>query len=404
MSKKLQWIGLAAWCGIVAGGVVACGGGGGGGTASTGDGTMRFAITDAPACGYDHVWVTVEKIGVNTSASASETDGGWQYLTLATPRRIDLLTLTNGVLEELGTMPLASGHYSQVRLVLSSNTAGGATPANAVQPTGGAVTDLKTPSAQQSGLKLQANVDVTAGQMVDLVLDFDACKSVVKAGNSGQYLLKPVVSVVPRVVSGINGVVATPTLTLSTTTVSAQQNGAIVRSTSPDANGNFSIPYLAAGTYTLVITSDAHATGVVTSVPAGSATTVVSTTAAPIVLPTSSMADVTGTVTASTLQNGTTVTAPVTDATMRALQPLTSGPTIEVSSQAVDSTLGTYHFRLPQAAPVKGAYAGTGTLTLSPDTGAAGKYDIEVSAPNRATATKPANVASSPAATVNFGY
>jgi len=32
---------------------------------------MRFALTDAPGCGLDHVWVTVEKISVNQSSSAS---------------------------------------------------------------------------------------------------------------------------------------------------------------------------------------------------------------------------------------------------------------------------------------------------------------------------------------------
>lgn len=399
-SSNLQWIGLAAWSGIVVAGVVACGGGGDGGAAQ---GSMRFAMTDAPACGYDHVWVTVEKVSVHTSATATDTDAGWTDLTLSPARRIDLLTLTNGVLEELGTLPLAAGHYSQVRLVLASNAAGASTPANAVQPTGGSVVALSTPSGQQSGLKLQAHTDVAPGQMADLVLDFDACRSVVKSGNAGQYQLKPVISVVPRIVSGIQGAVTT-TLTLSSTTISAQQNGAVVRSTTPDSSGNFSIPFLSAGTYTLVITSDGRATGVVTSVPAGTTTTVVSTAAAPIVLPTSSMADVTGTVTASTLSNGSTVTAAVTDATMRALQALTGGPQIEVAHQPVDGA-GSYHFRLPMAAPVKGTYtAGTTTLTLTPDSAVAGKYTIEASAPGRSTLTKPADVSSSSSAQVNFGY
>jgi hypothetical protein len=392
-SSKLQWIGLAAWGGIVAAGVVACGGGGGGSGSATSDGAMRFAVTDAPACGYDHVWVTVQKVSVNQSATASDTDTGWTDLTLSPAQKIDLLSLTNGVLQELGTVPLTAGHYSQVRLVLTSD--------NSVQPTGGAVTALTTPSGQQSGVKLQVNADVAAGQTADLVLDFDACKSIVKAGNSGQYILKPVITAVPRIVTGIQGVVTT-TLALSSTTISAQQDGTVVRSTMPDSSGNFSIPYLAAGTYTVVITSDSRATGVITSVPTGSSTTVVSTTASPIVLPTSSMADVTGTVTASTLSNGTTVTAPVTDATMRALQALTGGPSIEVANQPVDATLGTYHFRLPMAAPVKAAYAGTATLT--PDASVAGKYTIEASAPNRATLTKPADVSSSTSAAVNFGY
>jgi hypothetical protein len=399
--NKAQWIGLGAWFGIVATGVVACGGGGGGTAVSTsGQGSMRVALTDAPGCGFDHVWVTVSKVSVNTSASASDTDPGWSDLTLSPARRIDLLALNNGVLEELGTMPLAAGHYSQVRLVLASNATGGDATANAVQPTGGAITALTTPSGQQSGIKLQANVDVASGQMADLVLDFDACKSIVKAGNSGQYLLKPVVAVVPRIVSGIQGTVTT-TLALSSTTISAQQNGAVVRSTSPDASGNFFIPFLSPGTYTLVVTADSHATGVVTSVPAGTTTTVVGSTAAPIVLPTSSMADVTGTVTAST--GATSTTAPVTDANVRALQTPANATPVEIASQPVDATGGTYHFRLPTAAPMAGSYAGTATVALSPASAAAGKYTLEATAPGRAKLTQPADVSSSNPQ-VNFSY
>ena len=40
-------------------------------------------------------------------------------------------------------------------------------------------------AARQSGLKIDADVDVVAGKTTNLVLDFDACKSVVRRGNSG---------------------------------------------------------------------------------------------------------------------------------------------------------------------------------------------------------------------------
>jgi hypothetical protein len=268
--RAMYWIGTAA----LAAGLAACGGGGSGTASASGDGSLRVALTDAPSCGFDHVWVTIERVRVNQSSSASDSDAGWTDLALAAPRRVDLLSLTNGILEELGTLPLAAGQYSQVRLVLSANGANGAaSDANAVQPTGGAITPVTTPSAQQSGLKLQAHFEVAAGQLSDLVLDFDACKSIVKAGNSGQFILKPVVSVVPRAVTAIQGFVTT-TLSLTSTTVAAQQNGATVRATAPDSTGKFTIPFLAAGTYNLVVVSDGHATAVVTGVPAGTGTTV----------------------------------------------------------------------------------------------------------------------------------
>jgi hypothetical protein len=295
---------------------------------------------------------------------------------------------------------LSAGRYSQVRLVLAENRPGDAM-ANAVQPTGGNEVALATPSAQQSGLKLQAHLDVASGQTTDLLLDFDACKSIVNAGGSG-YILKPVIGLVPRVASTIQGVVTT-TLSLGSTTVAAQQAGATVRATTPDASGNFSLPYLAQGTYTLVITSEGRATGVVTSVPAGTGTTVVSTAATAINLPTSSMAEVTGTVSASTLSGGNTVTAPVTDANVRAMQSL-SGLPIEIRNQPVDAVLGTYQMRLPTAAAVKAAYAASGPLAFSPESATAGQYTVEAQAPNRAVLSKPVDVGAAASTQVDLGY
>jgi len=69
---------------------------------------------------------------------------------------------------------------------------------------------LDTPSAQQSGLKQKHGFDVEANTEADLVLDFDACRSIVKAGNSGnsgKYNLKPVITVMPLLTESIVGAV-----------------------------------------------------------------------------------------------------------------------------------------------------------------------------------------------------
>jgi hypothetical protein len=363
--------------------LAACGGGGGGSVAS-GDGTLRVAMTDAPACGYDHVYVTVDQVRVNTSATASDSDSGWTTLTLAPAMRIDLLTLTNGVLQELGTTPLPAGTYQQVRLVLADNSAGNPT-ANAVQPTGGALVPLSTPSAQQSGLKLQTHFDVAAGQLADMVLDFDACASVVKAGNSGNYILKPVVSVTQRLVAAVQGFVAT-SMPLGSTTVALEQGGTVIRSTAPDSTGRFNLAFVPDGTYDLVVTSDGHATAVVTGIPVSSAAGSVNVTgtATAISTPVSAMNTVTGTAVV-----GTTTTV-VTDATVAAMQNLTGGPTIQVASTPVDAVLGTYGLRLPAAAPVKAAYAST--LSFAADTAVAGKYTLKASASGRTTVQQAVDV------------
>src|SRR6185295_11272250 len=99
-------------------------------------GTMRVALTDAPACGYDAVNVTIERVRVHQSSSAGDHDTGWSDLVVSPRRRVNLLALTNGVLEELGEMPLPSGRYTQMRLVLAEN-GNGAPFANSLVPTGG---------------------------------------------------------------------------------------------------------------------------------------------------------------------------------------------------------------------------------------------------------------------------
>jgi hypothetical protein len=345
-------------------------------------GSLRVSLTDAPASGFDAVNVTVSEVRVHKSAMASENAAGWFDITLNPPRKINLLGLTNGVLESLGQTPLPAGHYTQLRLVLSMNT--GTNPlANSVVLSGETTTTelpLDTPSAIQSGIKLIHEFDVAPGQRVDLVLDFDALKSVVCRGN-GTYLLKPVIHIVPTALTGIDGFVDTSLLG-DNVMVSSEVSGTVVRSTVPDPQtGEFIIDHLAPGSYDLVITADGHATAVIAGVPVSAATstalmTMVSTSAEPISMPTSTMHNISGTVMTSPTSSTTTV------ASVASLQTFTAGPTVTVKSTTADLTSGgTYTIALPIAAPLLGQY-GTGTLPISftPQPDVAGKYTAEASA------------------------
>lgn len=66
----------------------------------------------------------------------------------------------------------------------------------------GQTIDLTTPSAQQSGLKLNINADLVEGIDYKLLLDFDAARSIVQAGNSGKYNLKPTIRVINEALNG----------------------------------------------------------------------------------------------------------------------------------------------------------------------------------------------------------
>lgn len=332
-------------------------------------GTLAVAMTDAPACGFDAVNVTVSMLRVHRSEGASDLDGGWTDISLSPAKKINLLNLTNGVLEALGQTSLEAGRYTQLRLVLDAN-------GNTVVPTAGKTEQpLETPGSIQSGIKLVGNFDVTAGQKTDVVLDFDACKSVLARGR-GSYALKPVVKVAPVTLNGISGYISTALLGRSVQ-VSAQQNGQIVSATTPNVStGEFFLSRLAPGNYDVVITANDSAASVVAGVPVASAssTTVLSTSSAPILLAPGTTGSIGGTVAMSP--------ASLEAAYVSARQSFAAGPTVTIRYQGADLASGAYTIaRLPVTAPQFATYTGTLPLAFSASSAApGGKYRVEATA------------------------
>lgn len=358
--------------GLAALALASCGGGDDGAT-----GTLRLSLTDAPACGFETAFVTVEKVRVHKSSTAGDSDGEWQEIVLASPQRIDLLSLTNGALHQLGEKRLPAGTYTQLRLVLAPNTPSDPM-ANAVTPVGGVETALTTPSGQQSGLKLNVNLEVPADRVADFAIDFDGCKSFVRAGNSGKILLKPVLAVIPILADAgqrIEGYLDA-SLVVPGTTVSAQTGGSPVRATPPGADGKFSLYPVPPGTYDLVITAAGRVNAVVTGVPV--VTTAITTLGTPtgrIDTPASAASHAaTGKVT----RNGSVAD---TGGVVRAMQSFTGGPSVEVGSANALADSGTYSLTLPAGAPVRLPYAaGLSTFAWVADPLRAGLYRLEATA------------------------
>lgn len=362
--------------------LAACGGGGSGSSStppppvtSAAPGVLSVGMTDAPACGFDQVNVTVSKLRVHTSSTAADTDAGWTDITLSPARKINLLSLRDGLIDKLGQTQLAAGHYTQLRLVLGANAA--LNPmANSVVPTGGVELALDVPSGTQSGIKLNHEFDVASDAIVDLTLDFDACKSIVSRGNS-TYMLKPVISVVPMVVSGsIVGVVDPAITSGSHPLVTAQQNGVVIKAATPDAQGKFTLSPVKAGSYDVVATADGRASNIIGGVPVvARASTVVSTATSVLQLPASTTSNLSGTVLPLAIDSELTVS-----------QSISGGPTVVIASKMASFSTGAYAFALPAAAPMVGQY-GTGNLpiVLNANLAAAGKYTIQAAAPTYVT-------------------
>lgn len=358
--------------------LAACGGGGG-------VGTLRVALTDDPACGFDAVYVTIEKVRVHQSSSAGDNDAGWSELTLSPARRVNLLTLTNGVLEELGQASLPAGRYTQLRLVLADNDATHPL-ANSLLPTGGIETALTTPSGQQSGLKLNTNIDVGASQIADVVLDFHVCRSIVPRGASGQFNLKPVITVMPRIidVGRIEGFV--DAAIAPTSMVSVQLNGRPIKATPPDGAGAFVLYPVPVGNYALVVSAQGRVTATMTGVPVSTAApTVVSTATVRIVPPVAASAP--------RVVSGTVTTTPPASASVRALQTIASLPatTVEVAWSAADALSGGFSLSLPTNAPAWTGYvANPAAINFTADATSTGLYKLEAES-NGATRTQDIN-------------
>jgi hypothetical protein len=163
-----------------------------------GTATLHVRLTDAPG-DYEAVYVDVQGVEINVTETADD-KSGWIKLKNIQPGIYDLLKLTNGVDALIASDVIPAGKISQIRLILGDK--------NSVVMNGKTYT-LKTPSALQSGLKLKVNTTLLDGIVYTMLLDFDASRSIVSAGSSGNYNLKPVIRTVVEAKSGaIKGIVS----------------------------------------------------------------------------------------------------------------------------------------------------------------------------------------------------
>jgi hypothetical protein len=274
----------------IAGIIASCGGGSSNmANPGSGMGTVNVSLSDPPSCmppngQFVHVYVTIRSVQANISATAGDGDSGWQELApqlASAPMQIDLFSTpqTTCVLAQLGSASLPVGSYQQIRLLLVSNTpaASDATPStnacaghgfNCVVLEDGTIHELLLSSQANTGLKIPPGqivggpLKVTAGQSVDLNIDFNACVSIVQEGN-GQFRLKPTLTAaqVSANNSGIGGQVVDSVtkapINGSVQVAIEQQDAAgvdrIMMQAVTDSNGNFRFCPLPTGTFDLVI-------------------------------------------------------------------------------------------------------------------------------------------------------
>jgi len=256
---------------------------------SSSTGTIVVSISDPPSCkdpngSFEHVYVTVRSVQAHIDPNATDSSSGWQELApqlASQPMQIDLFSApqTNCVLAQLGSASLPVGSYQQIRLLLVSNTPGASDAVlstnacagngyNCVVLNDGSVHELELSSQANTGLKIPPGqivggpIQVSAGQSVDLNIDFNACDSIVEQGN-GKFRLKPTLTAgqVSPNNSGIGGQIVDSVAKApiaGTVLVAAEMPDStgidrIVMETATDPNGNFRFCPLPTGTFDIVI-------------------------------------------------------------------------------------------------------------------------------------------------------
>jgi len=202
-----------------------------------GKGTARLQVylNDDPG-DYEAVYIDVKDVQINVTGS---TDEGWQSLQGVKAAAYDLLKLVNDDDTLLTDSNIPTGKIHQLRLVLGTE--------NYVKIQGTTeLIKLETPSAQQSGLKLNIQQDVQDGILYTITLDFDVSKSIVKTGNN-KYILKPTIRTILNAVGGsVRGIVMPKDFQSA---IYAVQGVDTVASTFSDTDGGYLIRGLPAGTY-----------------------------------------------------------------------------------------------------------------------------------------------------------
>ncbi len=201
-----------------------------------GNGTLQISLTDAPAA-YDSVIIHFSEVSAHI-------DSDWVNVSID-PMRVNLLEWSNGETMLLGSADVPAGDYSQIRLIIDSAFVG----------VRGQVHELDVPSGAKSGLKLNIHFTINEGSTYEVVLDFDACRSIVTTGpkrNPHGYKLKPTIRVITRALSGsISGNVLNSE---AIPVARAIHNGDTTTTTFVDtSSGLFRLAFLPENMYTVVI-------------------------------------------------------------------------------------------------------------------------------------------------------
>jgi len=202
-------------------------------------GHLQLLITDSPA-DYDSVKITFTKISAHI-------DSEWIDF-MVDPTTVDLLKWTNGKTKMLADVDIPAGKYTQVRIIIDEAEIG----------VDDKIFPLEVPSGAKTGLKFGPQFTIESGSSYELVIDFDAHRSIVVMGskkNPKGYKLKPRIRVISKAITGsISGAVINHEYMPVIYAYTADDTVATAK---PDtSSGFFRLAFLPENTYTVSIEDD----------------------------------------------------------------------------------------------------------------------------------------------------
>jgi Domain of unknown function (DUF4382) len=169
---------------------------------SVGTSSLTVMLKDSPFSDATALLVTFSEVNVHASGADWVTV---PFAAGASSRTCDLKKLETAQ-DILGVGPLPAGHYTQLRLVVSSatiyfqNVSSGAACASTIAAPAGTNASVDIPSGE---LKLNREFDLASSGGTTILLDFDGDQSVKLTGNGnghgnggGHYIMTPVIGIV----------------------------------------------------------------------------------------------------------------------------------------------------------------------------------------------------------------
>lgn len=159
-------------------------------------GTLNLSLTDAP---IDQQDVTGVHITVNSLEYHKQNNSWATFEEYGEAKTFNLLELTDGMSEMLGSFEMEAGQYNQLRFILEAPERGQEAPSNPgsyLEFEDGTTQPLFVPSGGNTGYKATGSFTVPSNGSVNLTADFDARKSVVETGVKGMYILQPTIRLI----------------------------------------------------------------------------------------------------------------------------------------------------------------------------------------------------------------